>query len=207
MITKICNQRFESNRVLKNIYLVFAVALFLFNHANLFSQESPVSLEDKLYKQTKIAFTSERDGNFDIYVMNADGSDLNRLTNNPDWDEKPRWSPDGKKIAFMSIVIDANDDRHWEVYVMNSDGSDKRRLTFNRGANANPWWSPDGKKIAFNSAGDDGISAIYIMNADGSQQKKLTDRAARPSWSGIGKQIAFISLMDETKDISVINTD
>ena len=207
MITKICNQRFESNRVLKNIYLVFAVALFLFNHANLFSQESPVSLEDKLYKQTKIAFTSERDGNFDIYVMNADGSDLNRLTNNPDWDEKPRWSPDGKKIAFMSIVSDTIDDRHWEVYVMNSDGSDQRRLTFDRRVNANPWWSPDGEKIVFNSVGDDGISAIYIMSADGSQQKRLTAPGGRPSWSGTGKQITFISFIDETSDISVINAD
>ena len=98
MITKICNQSFESSRVFKNICLVFVVALFLLNPPILLSQESPVSLKDKLYKQTKIAFTSERDGNFDIYVMNADGSEQKRLTHNPAYDGHAAWSP------FLSLV-------------------------------------------------------------------------------------------------------
>ena len=93
MITKICNQSFESSRVLKNICLVFVVALFLLEPSILLSQESPVSLKDKLYKQTRIAFASNRDENFEIYVMNSDGSEQKRLTHNPAYDGHAAWSP------------------------------------------------------------------------------------------------------------------
>ena len=123
------------------------------------------------------------DGNFDIYVMNADGSDQKRLTFSPDWDEQPKWSRDGKKIAYMSIVKDENDKRHWEIFVMNADGSDQKRLTFNKAGT--PSWSPDGNMIAYSGhADDDENNAVFIMNADGSQQKRLTARGGRPSWSG-----------------------
>ena len=88
-----------------------------------------VSLEDKLPAQTKIAFTSFRGQNFGIYVMNADGSDQTRLTNNPAPDSGPSWSPDGKKIAFMSRS-DENLDII-EIYVMNTDGSMQNKLTNN----------------------------------------------------------------------------
>ncbi|MHC4335208.1 MAG: TolB family protein [Planctomycetota bacterium] len=69
-------------------------------------------------KQYKIAFVSERDGNSEIYVMNADGSAQKNLTNNPASDEAPNWSPDGKMIAFASFR-----DGNYEIYVMNADGS------------------------------------------------------------------------------------
>ena len=62
-----------------------------------------VSLEDKLYKQTRIAFQSYRDGNFEIYIMNADGSEPIRLTYESAFDQYPSLSPDGKKIAFQSL--------------------------------------------------------------------------------------------------------
>ena len=188
------------------IYVVCFAAMLLLNPTSIFSQESSDSLINKLSNQTKIAFTAEREGNFDIYVMNADGSRQKRLTNNPDWDEQPRWSPDGKKFAYMSIVNDEIDDRHWEVFVMNADGSDQKRLTYSKKA-ASPSWSPDGEKIAFSGDRGDGNSAIFIMDADGSQQTILTDRGGRPSWSGNGQQIAFISWTDESSDISIINSD
>ncbi len=66
---------------------------------------------------TKIAFTSERNVNFDVYVMNADGSEQTRITNNTAYDGYPAWSPDDTKIAFVS-----NRDGNFEIYVMNSDG-------------------------------------------------------------------------------------
>jgi len=118
--------------------------------------------------------------------MNPDSSDLKRLTYNEDWDEKPRWSPDGREIAFMSIVSDTTDDRHWEVFVMNSDGSEKRRLTYDRRVNANSWWSPDGEKIIFQRGTEYDDTEIYIMNADGSEQKRLTNNNSYdglPAWS------------------------
>jgi len=73
-----------------------------------------IALEDILYKQTKIAFASNREGKFEIYVMNADGSEQTNLTNNPADDEYPSWSPDGNKIAFAS-----KRDGNSEVYIMN----------------------------------------------------------------------------------------
>ena len=73
----------------------------------------------------KIAFISNRDGNDEIYVMNADGSNQTRLTNNPAM-IRPSFSPDGSKIAFVS-----NRDGNYEIYVMNADGSNQTRLTNN----------------------------------------------------------------------------
>ena len=92
----------------------------------------------------KIAFASNRDGNFDIYVMNADGTNPIRLTNNGGFDEDPSFSPDGSKIAFVSD----RDSGNAEIYVMNADGSNITRLT-NSGVDFEPSFSPDGSKIAF----------------------------------------------------------
>src|SRR6185503_7112081 len=97
----------------------------------------------------RIAFDSNRTGNDEIFVMNADGSNQINLSNNPAHDNNPSWSPDGKKIAFVS-----NRDGNDEIYVMNADGSNQTRLTNNGSADRTPSWSPDGTKIAFNSTRD-----------------------------------------------------
>jgi TolB protein len=124
----------------------------------------------------KIAFTSTRDGNPEIYVMNADGSEQTRLTDNPATDFQPSWSPDGTKIAFSSDRSGASNG-WFEVYVMNADGSEQTRLTFsNPFFEGDPSWSPDGTKIAFSTGrhGSDNRE-IYVMNADGSGQTRLTN--------------------------------
>ena len=86
---------------------------------------------------SRIAFDSERDGNLEVYVMNADGTGQTRLTDNPAADGVPAWSPDGSRIAFMS-----NRDGDYEIYVMNTDGSGQTRLTVNSAADVAPAWSP-----------------------------------------------------------------
>lgn len=133
--------------------------------------------------------------------MNADGSEPRNLTKYGRGDVLPAWSPDGKKIAFMSFR-----DRNAEIYVMRADGSGQKRLTHNAGAgntglDYKPAWSPDGKKIAFTSWRNFN-SEIYVMNADGSRERNLTRHRGnvnnggfddRPAWSPDGKKIAFSS--------------
>jgi hypothetical protein len=152
----------------------------------------------------RIAFASDRDGNFEIYVMNADGSGVTRLTNNPADDRFPSWSPDGKRIAFTS-----DRDGNREIYVMNADGSGVTRLTNSPAPDGVPSWSPDGKRIAFDSERD-GNREIYVMNADGSGVTRLTNNPSidgGPSWSPDGRRIAFASDRDGNFEIYVMNAD
>ena len=107
----------------------------------------------------KIAFSSLRDGNSEIYIMNADGANQIRLTNNGFFDFRPSWSPDGKKIAFTSTRVTDS----YDIYVMNSDGTNQTRLTVNSINDYAPSWSPDGTTIAFTSDRD-GLAAIYLRN-------------------------------------------
>jgi TolB protein len=89
---------------------------------------------------TRIAFTSRRDGNFEVYVMNADGSGQTNITNNPANDSGPEWSPDGTRIAFSSRR-DGNRDGNYEVYVMDADGTDQTRVTTTAGGESfEPAW-------------------------------------------------------------------
>ena len=129
---------------------------------------------------TRITFASNRDGNYEIYVMNADGSTQSRLTNNVGVDRYPAWSPDGTRIAFYSTRNGAAD-----IYAMAPDGSGQTNLTNNSTGDADPAWSPDGAKIVFGSARD-GNGEIYVMNADGSEQTRLTNNTTEdwsPAWS------------------------
>jgi Tol biopolymer transport system component len=103
----------------------------------------------------------------DIYVMNADGSGTRKLTHNARQNAEPAWSPDGRRIAFVS-----RRDGNAEIYVMNADGSGKRNLTRNPAKDVRPSWSPDGQKIAFVSDRDGRLEA-HVMNADGSGQRSL----------------------------------
>jgi Tol biopolymer transport system component len=146
-----------------------------------------------------ITFTSDRDGSpfvYDIYSMNADGSNQTRLTTAAAQDLDPAYSPDSEKIAFASLR-----DGNFEIYVMNADGTGQTNLTNNPATDFGPSWSPDGQKIAFDRNGD-----IFVMNANGSGQTGLTNDPAQedsPAWSPDGQKIAY----RRGNDIFVMNAN
>lgn len=154
------------------------------------------------YLNGRIAFTTNRDGNFEIYTMNADGTDPQRLTNNPGFDMYPSWSPDGQKIVFAS---DRDDLRmSFDIYTMNADGSNVARLMADesdrKGRDTSPVWSPDGEKIAFTRQ-DQAEIDIYVVNKDGTGLTNLTSSLSErhnrlPSWSSDGTHIFFSSTAD-----------
>ena len=120
----------------------------------------------------RIGFISDRDGDYEIYLMNSDGSDVTQLTHNEAYEGTPIWSPDGRRIVFTSYR-----DGNTEIYVMNSDGSGVTRLTRNEAVDDRPIWSPDGRHIAFSSDRDGDIE-IYVMRSDGSGVTQLTHNEA-----------------------------
>ena len=142
----------------------------------------------------QIAFVSDRDGNREIYTMDADGSGPVNLTQDPGDDTQPSWSPDGGRIAFVSQRnLDAL--APTEIYVMNADGTNQLLLTRNEAEDAQPSWSPNGQKIVF-STNRDGNYEIYVMSADGTSPVNLTldpGDDIEPSWSPDGKYVAFSS--------------
>jgi len=137
----------------------------------------------------KIVFESDRDGDHEIYVMDANGTNVTQLTRNTVRDATSAWSPDGKRIAFAS-----NRDGDYEIYVMNSDGSNVVKLTKNSIVDITPSWSPDGKRIAFRSGESGRTTGIYVMNANGSDLKCLAEPQAfinNQAWSLNGSEIVF----------------
>ena len=203
----------KSSLILLAILVASIIGASIFS-ISILSSISPPALSTFLRENSKIAFSSDRDGNsLAIYVMNAaDGSGQTRLTYNPvdhDNDRDSRWSPDGKKIAFASSFRDVSgNDLKGEIYVMNADGTNTTRLTNNIDFDRSPSWSPDGEKIAFTSDRD-GNTEIYVMNAaDGSNTTRLTYNPAldeQSSWSPDGEKIAFTSDRDGNTEIYVMN--
>jgi Tol biopolymer transport system component len=139
----------------------------------------------------KIAFVR----NNDIYVMDADGSNVTRPTSTPGTNEiQPTISPDGKKIAFTS---DGPNNGGFDIWVMGIDGSNPTPLTNDSVTDQNPTWSPDGAEIAFETGRTGLTTTIWVMNADGSNQHKVIDRypttnVSDPAWSPDGSKLAYI---------------
>jgi Tol biopolymer transport system component len=185
---------------------------------------------------SRIAFISSRDGDYDIYVINPDGSGLLQVANSSGTDLYPRWSPDANQIAFAS-----NRDGNVEIYAANLEDSELRNLSDDPAIDDRHSWAPDGTAIAFFSNRDpfgiyigrldgtppfrigggtnpewapDGsrivVDGMWAMNSDGTNPAKLTDDLGldyQAAWSPDGYQIAFMRESDSGQDIYVVNAD
>ena len=160
------------------------------------SPSPPPALRDK------IVFTSNRDGNYEIYVMAPDGSNQTRLTVDPGSDFTPAIAPDGAKIAFASTRSGQRD-----LFLMDSDGGNAVNLTNTPDAlEDSPVWSPDGSRIAYVRQALTGGFQEYVMNADGSQQApfELLGVGFEPTWSPDGARLAFRGVRSEPTAASTI---
>ena len=158
----------------------------------------------------RVAFASDRSGNWDIWAVNVDGSGLVNLTNSPDDEQYPAWSPDGLRMAFTSKRSGSSD-----VWVMNVEDAlqgtgtaNAVNLTKSPQRDRYAMWSPDGAKIAFNTSRD-GNQEIYVMNADGSDPTNVTNAPdsaeGLADWSPDGRRLALYSDRPGNKDVFVVD--
>jgi Tol biopolymer transport system component len=141
---------------------------------------------------------------FEIFVMNADGSNPTQITFNDRDDEIPAWSPNGKKIVFQRDFDPVRGQADYDILTMRADGTRERNLTNSPGV----WdfggeWSPSGRRIAF-ASGRDGDAEIYTMKPNGSRLRQLTSNDGLfdedPNWSPDGRKIAFTSDRDAVEE-------
>lgn len=146
----------------------------------------------------KIVFTSTRDGNSEIYIMNSDGSEQINLSRDNAEDFDPVWSPDGEQILFVSDRAGPSD-----LYIMNVDGSGVRKVFRNRKNRLNPTWSPDGRKIAY-AQGNEVGDFIYTATINGGFVERLT-HGFMPTWSPDGSKIAFVARDPRGTPLGIFN--
>jgi len=146
----------------------------------------------------KIAFTTNRDGNKEIYLMDADGSHIQNISQHPAMEYGNSWSPNASFIATYS-----NRDGNTEIYLLDLEGKPALRMTNDPGEDVLPVISPDGKKIAFMSNRNQKSRSLFLMKVDGSEVRALTNNETyeeSPSWHPNGKSLLFTRQLRDDND-------
>ena len=152
-----------------------------------------------------IIFHSEAQGNVDIYIVGAEGKNLQRLTDSESEDSFPTWHPNGQRVAFGT-----NRDGNFEIYEMIIVGRALRNITNDPANDIQPDWSHDGRRIAFSSKRGRTISDIYLMDPSGANLVNLTNHKGgdfEPTWSPDDSKIAWSSSRHGNGDIFVMNAN
>lgn len=171
------------------------------------AQAAPSKVAPRDASTGRIVFTSNRDGNNEIYIMDGDGANLQRLTNLPGNDHSPCLSPDGRKLLWASSrQAGAGAD----IYEMNIDGTNERQLTSNGADEIHPSYSPDGTKVAYSRYGINDYD-IWIFDLKNMTERRLTSNSLgdyNPAWSPDGSKIAFKTFYGQnyTPQVTVINS-
>lgn len=157
----------------------------------------------------RLMFTWTREGNPDIWTIDIESGDTERLVGSDGIEVHGSYSPDGRQIAFVS-TRDASQPggRSVEIFIASVDGGLWTRLTYNQGGEQPPEWSPDGSTLVYNATSG-GRWAIYTMNVDGSRQIPITRYPMQwdPDWSHDGSQILFNSMRDGRRGLYIMNAD
>ena len=155
---------------------------------------------------SRIAFLSNRGGDFDYYVMDSDGMNVDKLLDLDSWsevDNAAKWAPDGSRFAFH-----ANPLGNREIYVWNLLDGTLSNITNDSSNDLSPTWSPNGNRIAFHSQRGEGNDQIWIMDYPGGTPWQLMPNSADdsfPAWSPVDDRIAFVSSRDGDPEIWVID--
>ena len=161
-----------------------------------------------------IVFTSDRDGQIDIYVMKDDGSHVRRLTNSPLYQSGAVWSPDGKYIAFIVDLHSGTpgQEAQSDIFIMTADGMHQQNLTQHPALDSNMSWSPDGRHLAFTSDRSGGWE-IHVMDIATREVRQLTHSgadgyASGPAWSPDGRHIAYeLALLEQGRHVYITGAD
>lgn len=161
-----------------------------------------------------IVFSSYRNGESELFTMNADGSNKSQITSNQNRNSRPDWSYNGDQIAYVARI---GNDYNYEIFVVDSQNGRLDRVNHNADSlETEPSWSPDGTQIAFTSNRQiienvfAGRFNVFLMDIDGGNQELLTDIGgsnSAPEWSPDGSKIVFQSTRDENLEIYTVNPD
>lgn len=196
---------------MKHKYALLLILLPLWLYSRLYSAYSTVYAQVGGAADGQIAFVSDRDGNQEIYLINADGSGLTNLTRHPAGDRGPAWSPDGSQLAFIS-----NRDGTQQVYLMNADGSEVRQITdiVPKGDSGffigELVWSPSGIRIAFSTNYRMTSLDIYWIDRDGNNLTKIysdDSYGGRITWSPDEQHLLFDSCAPGNFDLFMVGLD